>query len=327
MTEATTDPSRQKGGKTVPLPSPMPGDLLQKNALSIGLVGPLERFSTGIPTMANHIELAQQADRLGFAAYWLRDVPLYDPNFGDAGTLFDPWVYLGFLAAATSRIVLGTAAVVLPLRHPLHTAKAAASVACLSEGRLILGVASGDRPIEYPAFGSDFEHRGETFRENVSSIRRYWREGFPEITTALGPLRSVDVLPKPLVSPPMIVVGSSRQSPEWIAVEGDGWFTYPRRPDDLGALIREWRGFTPRFKPFLTGVSFDLSDKADTPPTPIRFGFACGRNYAISHLETLRALGVNHCAISFQSSYRPIAEVLEELAEFVLPQFQSANGR
>ncbi|WP_227271503.1 LLM class flavin-dependent oxidoreductase [Roseobacter weihaiensis] len=46
-----------------------------------------------------------------------------DPNFGDAGTLFNPWVYLGFLAADTSDIVLATAAVVLPLRHPLHTTK------------------------------------------------------------------------------------------------------------------------------------------------------------------------------------------------------------
>jgi len=48
---------------------------------------------------------------------------------------------------------LGTAAVVLPLRHPLHVAKAAWSLDRLSGGRFILGVGSGDRPEELAPFG------------------------------------------------------------------------------------------------------------------------------------------------------------------------------
>lgn len=326
VSAADSSPRSEARKRVAPFPAGA-GAILRENTLSIGLVGPLEPFTTGIPTMANHVELIGQADRLGFAAYWLRDVPLYDPHFGDAGTLFDPWVYLGFLAAATSNIVLGTAAVVLPLRHPLHTAKAAASAACLSGGRVILGVASGDRPVEYPAFSADFEHRDETFRDNVAAIRRYWSERFPEIETALGPVTGVDILPKPEAMLPTIIVGRSRQSLEWIAAEGDGWFTYPRDLDGLGGLIDQWRRFTPSFRPFLTGLSLDLADKPDTPATPIRFGFTCGRNYAVSHLERLRELGVNHCAISFQATRRPITDVLEELAEFVLPHFHEADAQ
>jgi len=41
--------------------------------------------------------------------------------------------------------------VVLPLRHPAHVARAAASVDVLSGDRLILGIASGDRPDEFPS--------------------------------------------------------------------------------------------------------------------------------------------------------------------------------
>lgn len=97
-------------------------------------------------SLAAHAETARLADRLGFAALWVRDVPLYDPvEFGDAGSVFEIFTHLGYLAAVTRRIVLGTAAVVLPLRKPLLVAKAAATVDHLSGSRFVLGLAGGDR--------------------------------------------------------------------------------------------------------------------------------------------------------------------------------------
>jgi hypothetical protein len=108
----------------------------------------------GVPDLTEHARLARLADELGFAALWVRDVPLYDPQqFGDAGSVFEVFTHLGHLAAVTERAVLGTAAVVLPLRRPLLVAKAAATVDVLSGGRFVLGLASGDRPVEYPLFG------------------------------------------------------------------------------------------------------------------------------------------------------------------------------
>ncbi|RML86519.1 Luciferase protein, partial [Pseudomonas syringae pv. maculicola] len=59
------------------------------------------------------------ADKAGFAALWLRDVPMLDPAFGDAGQIFDPFVYAGLLAGVTQRICIGTAGIVMTLRHPL----------------------------------------------------------------------------------------------------------------------------------------------------------------------------------------------------------------
>lgn len=66
----------------------------------------------------------------------------------EAGQVYDPWVWLGWIAAQTSTIALATGSIILPLRHPLHTAKASASVDQLTGGRFVLGVASGDRPVE-----------------------------------------------------------------------------------------------------------------------------------------------------------------------------------
>lgn len=89
------------------------------NHLSLGLVVPLETYSQDpVPTMTRHLERVQMAEQLGFAAVWLRDVPFNVPSFGDAGQMYDPFVYLGLLAGQTNRIALAVASIVLPLRHP-----------------------------------------------------------------------------------------------------------------------------------------------------------------------------------------------------------------
>jgi len=117
------------------------GRTFKAGHLSLGLFFPIEAFQGDTPTMSNQVELARRAEALGFSALWFRDVPLRDPSFGDVGQVFDPWVYLGFIAAHTSTIALGTASIAIPLRNPLHTAKAAASVDQLSGGRFLMGVA------------------------------------------------------------------------------------------------------------------------------------------------------------------------------------------
>ncbi|MFF7813253.1 LLM class flavin-dependent oxidoreductase [Streptomyces sp. NPDC007945] len=131
-----------------------------------------------MPDLTAHTPAARLADRLGFAALWLRDVPLHDPvAFGDAGSVFETFTHLGHLAAVNENVVLATGAVVLPLREPLLVAKAAATVDVLSGGRMLLGLASGDRPVEYPLFGRDFDGRGTAFREGVETLRAAWRPG------------------------------------------------------------------------------------------------------------------------------------------------------
>ena len=138
--------------------------------LTLGINFPIEAYSTPVPLMQNQVLLAQQAENGGFAALWSRDVPLFDPSFGDVGQIYDPWVWLGAIASQTSNIALGTGAIILPLRNKVDLAKAAASVDQLSAGRLLMGVASGDRPIEYSVYGQPFETRDQTFRDSLAFI-------------------------------------------------------------------------------------------------------------------------------------------------------------
>lgn len=104
--------------------------MFQENKLSLGLVFPLESYagSTPIMDLGEQMKLAKQAEKLDFSSLFVRDIPLNDPSFGDAGQIYDPWVFLGYVAAHTEKIALATGSIVTTLRHPLHVAKAAASL-------------------------------------------------------------------------------------------------------------------------------------------------------------------------------------------------------
>ena len=301
--------------------------MFAEGRMTVGLFVPIEAYRGSIPTMHNHLALARRAEELGFAALWVRDVPLYDPSFGDVGQIFDPWVYLGVLAAHTRTIALATGSIVLPLRHPLHVAKAAASVDQLTGGRLVLGVASGDRPVEFPAFGLDAEARGERFRESFALVHRLNEERFPDIDSPLGSVHDVDLLPKPVSGKlPMLVTGSSRQSMEWIAAQSDGWITYPRPPAAQSEAIAKWRQLTAeampgRFKPIAQSLYIDLADDPHTSPIPIHLGFRLGRTVLIDLLRNLETCGVNHVIFNLKYGQRPAGEVLEELGAGVVPLF------
>jgi luciferase-type oxidoreductase len=211
--------------------------------LTLGVFFPIEAFKGDQPTMHDQERLARRAEELGFAALWFRDVPLRDPQFGDVGQVYDPWVYLGWIGAQTQTIALATGSLVLPLRHPLHTAKAAASVDRLTGGRLVLGIASGDRPVEFPAFGVDYEQRAALFRENLHVVRTVLSREFPTLQSSYGAMfGTADLVPKPLGRLPMLVTGHSGQRLDWIAEHSDGWITYPRGIERQAEVAAHWRG-------------------------------------------------------------------------------------
>lgn len=305
--------------------------VFKPGTLSIGLVIPLEAHrNSPTPDMTRHIERAQMAEELGFSALWLRDVPFNVPSFGDAGQMYDPFVYLGLLSGVTHEIALGVASVILPLRHPAHVAKAAASADQLSHGRLLLGVASGDRPEEYPALNKSFDDRGARFRDSVDYIRAVAAD-YPSFQGTQGSLHGgMDMLPKPSMGRlPLLITGGSQQSPEWIAANGDGWMTYPRDPRAQAQLVGAYRNRTAAAglsaKPVMQSLYVDLLADHDAAPTPIHLGFRSGLGFLKDYLGELRTLGVNHVALNLRFNTADVEETMKRLSDELLPHF-SAEG-
>lgn len=305
------------------------GAVFRPNRLSLGLVVPLEAYASGpVPTLHRHIERVQLAEALGFPALWLRDVPFNVPSFGDAGQVHDPFVYLGLLSGLTERIALGVASIVLPLRHPAHVAKAAASADVLSGGRLLLGVASGDRPDEYPALDVPFAERGARFRASFDYIRRMADEA-PAFDNPYGsPGGGMDMLPKPARGRlPLLITGGSQQDPDWLARNGDGWMTYPRPVVTQAKVIADWRARIDAAgvpdKPAMQSLYVDLADDANAAPRPIHLGYRLGVRPLRAHLQALQAIGVNHVALNLRFNQADIETTLKRLADEVLPDFSN----
>lgn len=305
-------------------------DRLTDGGFSIGIEAPLDNDWTqageqarqqarrlpGEPDLQRHAELAQLADRLGFRALWVRDVPVYDPSFGDAAQVFEVFSYLGYLAGITSEILLGTAAVVLPIREPLLTLKSAATLQRLSGNRLLLGVASGDRPVEYPLFGRDFAGRGSSFRDQVALLRDGVRQRLPD---------GLDVLPRMDDGLPLLAAGLAQQSPAWIGAQMDGSLAYPGTPEDHARRVAAWRAVAGA-KLYATFIHLDLAERPDEPMQRWRFGFRGGREALAAELRALRDAGVNHVGLHFRRNRRPLDETFHEIAEYVSPIFHARRS-
>jgi luciferase-type oxidoreductase len=301
--------------------------VFREGKLTFGFNAPLEAYHDNhTPTMIDHATMAKQADAAGFAAIWLRDVPFYDPMFGDVGQVFDPLAYAGWLAAVTKQITIGTAGIVLPLRDPLIVAKQATTLDQLTQNRFLLGLSSGDRASEYPAFGVDFENREERFRDAIALIRCVTENEFPHHhSDYYGHLDgSLDLVPKPVTSSlPMIAIGRARQTIEWLAENMEGWMWHQSDFDRLPEIVSNWRkACAGVFKPYAYGVFFDL-DPDPAASLKVGRGITSGRKALIELWKRQADQGVGHVALNLRMSRRPVCEVLDEMGDYVLPHFSS----
>lgn len=302
----------------------------QYGELSIGIVVPIENYSkSSVPKMHDHLDRAKLIDQFGFKSLWLRDVPLHVPSFGDAGQTYDPFTYLGYLAGHTEQIALGISSIALPLHHPVHVAKSVNTVDQLSGGRLLLGIASGDRREEYPATGMDYLNRGNSFRQSYEYLRAAEKD-FPVLkNNQYGTLNgSMDVLPKPFGNKiPMLVTGHSQQSVEWIADHADGWMYYPRNLHTQELQIKEWRELISKTqkwsKPYMQPLYLDLIDQSDFKPQGIHLGIRTGTDFLLEYLHSIKNIGVNHIALNLRFNNNRLEDTLELLANKVLPHFHN----
>ncbi|GAA5235869.1 TIGR03571 family LLM class oxidoreductase [Verticiella sediminum] len=308
-----------------PSPIAMPTALFTPARLSVGLALPIQAEGRRDVDVSAQLALARQADALGFDALWVRDVPLNHPDYPDPVGHPDPWVFLGALASHTQRIHLATGAIVLTLRHPLHIAKGARSVAALAPGRLVLGLGSGDRPPEYAAFGVDGDARRERYRQHWGQLAAALAEpadvrpaqpSSPPVHFDLGPRLDAAV--------PLLAVGSAGQSVDWIARHAIGWMTYHREPEVQRDRHAMWRAAVARvagdgFRGFGVAMRLWLAEARARPAEPAELGYRTGPLALIDILHGLRELGAHHVSLNLADTARAPADVIAQLASDVLP--------
>jgi putative FMN-dependent luciferase-like monooxygenase len=108
-----------------------------------------------------------QAEKCGLDSAWIAQHHFHERE----GGLPAPFPFLGFVAARTSRIRLGTGIVTLPLESAVRVAEDAAVLDLLCQGRFELGVGTGGNPSAFAAFGLDSSQRNEIFARNLDTVR------------------------------------------------------------------------------------------------------------------------------------------------------------
>lgn len=305
--------------------------MYERDRLTLGVFMAIEAFDGDEQQRDLQERIARFADDRNFAALWFQDVAVRDPEFGDLGTKYDSFVYLAYMMALTRRIGLATASTVLTHRHPLRLAKEVNTLDQLSRGRFVMGISSGDRVIDFAGFGVEWEGRGERFRESFEVYQRLTTPPHPGVASATyGTVPPGVMVPQAGTRVPNIVVGMAQQSMEWIAEHADGWLYYSRPAYMQEHLAQQFRMQVERlrpgaFKPFSQPLFVKLLEDPKAPPTYVRGGFHAGRDFLLEYLEQLRQYGVNHVLFGLQhpaeANARPVLEVLQEIAEEILPHF------
>src|SRR6516165_6538808 len=176
---------------------PVPAHLPWRPAMTVEFGLALENFTpaTKVPDMDAVSAYSVTAEELGFASVWA-----WDHLFLGARRPFpflEALTTLSMVAARTSRIVLGTGILVLPIREPAILAKTAATIQAGSGGRLMLGVAAGWYEREFHATAVPFAQRGQIFERNLDLLYRLWAEDDVTGEWDGRVLSHVRMLPKP----------------------------------------------------------------------------------------------------------------------------------
>jgi probable F420-dependent oxidoreductase len=192
-------------------------------------------MAQGTPDLTKIIDLAVQAEALGFDSIWVGDSILARPRLEALTTL-------AAVASRTTRVKLGTAVLLSALRHPVVLANEAANVDILSHGRLILGLGIATRTPtverEFAACGVPFGRRLGMFEEGVEIMRRLWTDArvtfrgrhfqLQDISPGLRPMQHGGI--------PVWLAGAVDNALRRVVRLGDGWFPNPSSPQAFADL-------------------------------------------------------------------------------------------
>ena len=194
-------------------------------------------------TRENIIQLAQGAEKGGIDSLWVAERKLWpiNPRTKYPGTpdgslpvafqnVLDPLSTLSFVAANTTKILLGTSVIDVPMHNPVDIGRDFATLDVLSEGRAIAGFGIGWSKDEYDISNVPFENRGKREDEFLEAIKKVWIDDIVEFDGEFYKIPQSKIGPKPIQKPyPKILLGGFNQKTfQRIAKYANGW---------LGALF------------------------------------------------------------------------------------------
>ena len=204
--------------------------------LSVLDLSPVPEGSDAGQSLRNTLELAQQAEKLGFTRYWLAEHHNM-PGIASAATS----VVIGHVAAGTSTIRVGADGIMLPNHSPLVIAEQFGTLASLFPGRIDLGLgrAPGTDQLTAHALRRNLESSANDFPRDVVELLNYFKPG--------DPAQRVQAVPGAGLNVPVWILGSSLFGAQLAAMLGLPYgFASHFAPADMERAVELYRE---RFEP------------------------------------------------------------------------------
>jgi probable F420-dependent oxidoreductase len=307
-------------------------DLPLEETLKIG-------FMTGAPNADVARGTAELADRLGYDSLWTGD------HVAFAVPILDPFLQLALLASFSSRVQLATGVYLLPLRHPVPTAKQVATLDRMCAGRLIFGVGvGGEFPGEYAACGVPVRERGARLSEAIPLVRELVRGEAVKSDGRFYPFPETRLLPASPQpgGPPIWCGGRSPAALDRMGRLADGWISYVVTPqtyrEGLDDIARAAEKADRKLERFGTGHllfmrlddSREVALEAATAHLSRRYAMdfrraadrysALGRPEDVAErIHAFRAAGLRHVVLDLVGPMEDRDEQLERFATEVRP--------
>jgi alkanesulfonate monooxygenase SsuD/methylene tetrahydromethanopterin reductase-like flavin-dependent oxidoreductase (luciferase family) len=260
--------------------------------------------------------LALLAEELGFDVAWAAEHHFFGYSFCPDNTEL-----LAFLAGATTRIDVGTAAVIMPWNDPLRVAERVALLDNVSKGRLRFGVGRGLSRREYAPFrGVEMDESRGRFDEGTAMVLEALRNGYIEGDGPYFPQPRIEIRPRPErpFDDRLYCVASSDDSVE-AAARFAGRMTmfadrsWDHRMPSINVYRERFRELHGREAPPLMTADFCLcmADSAEAKEKAHRY---MGR-YLASLLEHYEVMGDHFAVTEGYDAYAKAAEVLRRVGE------------
>lgn len=233
---------------------------------------------------------------------------------------------MAFFAGATERIKVNSCISLLPLQHPIVTAKNLSSLDWLSGGRAMITFASGWLKGEYDALGVPFQERGAMADEYIAAIIELWTKENPEFEGKYVNFRDVVFEPKPVQKPhlPVWFGGEAKPVLRRISRHASGWWPAQIDPNDIPKGI-EYIQSQPDYSGRFTDVFFAVSTLRvgrghviqDSPEA----NMGQNKQQILDSLGWLKELGVTMSSVSSDtvSSLEQYYDFTQWVSEEIMP--------
>jgi len=181
------------------------------------------------------LELGVLAEECGFDSVTVSDH--FQPWRHNGGQAPNAFVWLGALAARTTRVQIGTSVATPTFRyHPALVAQAAATIQSLAGGRFFLGIGTGESMNEVPLGieWPDIKERFARMKEAVELMRRLWREDFVTFQGDFYRTKNATIYERAQSGPvPIYIAGTGESAARLAGRVADGFICTSGKGEEL----------------------------------------------------------------------------------------------